>query len=111
MKLLIFVLNQEEHLEEVLELLVELGIRGATVIDSVGMGRLLSHNIPIFAGFSSMMQENRPFNKTIFTVIEDDDLDDIVKGISTIVGSLEGPGTGILMTVPLDSVIGLAKGF
>ena len=111
MKLLIFVLNQEEHLEEVLELLVELGIRGATVIDSVGMGRLLSHNIPIFAGFTSMMQETRPFNKTIFTVIKDSDLDDILKGLSNILGDLDQPGTGILMTVPLDRVIGLAKGF
>ena len=111
MKLLIFVLNKEEHLDEVLELFVELGVRGATVIDSVGMGRLLTHNIPIFAGFTSMMQDNRPFNKTIFTVIDESLLGDIVKGIESIIGSLDEPGTGILMTSPLDSVHGLAKGF
>lgn len=111
MKLLIFVLNKEEHLNEVLELFVELGIKGATVIDSIGMGRLLTHNIPIFAGFTSMMKDNRPFNKTIFTAIEDSDLKEIVKGIEDIIGSLDDPGTGILMTVPIDNVHGLSKGF
>ena len=51
MKLIIFVLNQEERLEEILEAFLELGINGATILDSIGMGRILAHDIPIFAGF------------------------------------------------------------
>ena len=42
MKLLVFVLNREELLEQVLEAYVEAGISGATILDSEGMGRFLT---------------------------------------------------------------------
>ena len=71
MHLLLLVLNKEEHLEEVLEVFLELDIHGATIIDSIGMGRILAHDIPIFAGFRNLMQESRPGNKTIFTVVDE----------------------------------------
>ena len=59
MQLLIFILNKEELLEEVLEAFIELGISGATIIDSIGMGRILAHDIPIFAGFRNLIQDSR----------------------------------------------------
>ena len=39
--LMVFVLNREEYLDEILSGFVELGIGGATIIDSMGMGRIL----------------------------------------------------------------------
>ena len=38
MRLLVVVLNKTEYLEEVLEAFLELGVSGATLINSVGMG-------------------------------------------------------------------------
>lgn len=55
MKLLVFVLNKEEYLEDVLEAYVEAGIPGATIIDSEGMGRFLAYEVPLFAGFKEFM--------------------------------------------------------
>jgi nitrogen regulatory protein P-II 1 len=43
MKLLVFVLNNEEYLEKVLEAYVEAGVAGATILDSEGMGRFLAY--------------------------------------------------------------------
>ena len=106
MKLIIFILNKEERLEEVLEAFVELGINGATILDSIGMGRILAHDIPIFAGFRNLMQENRPGNKTIFTVVDEKKIPRIIKGIEQICGSLDDPGTGIIVTLP----VGITKG-
>ena len=106
MHLLILVLNKEEHLEEVLEVFLELDIHGATIIDSIGMGRILAHDIPIFAGFRNLMQESRPGNKTILTVIDENKIPRIVQGIEQICGSLDEPGAGILVTIP----VGIAKG-
>jgi hypothetical protein len=106
MHLLIFVLNKEEHLEEVLEVFLELDIHGATIIDSIGMGRILAHDIPIFAGFRNLMQESRPGNKTIFTIVDEKKIPRIVQGIEQICGSLDEPGAGILVTIP----VGIAKG-
>ena len=44
MKLLFFVLNETEKLDDVLTELATNGIKGATVIDSMGMARILSNN-------------------------------------------------------------------
>jgi hypothetical protein len=106
MQLLLLVLNKEEHLEEVLEVFLELDIHGATIIDSIGMGRILAHDIPIFAGFRNLMQESRPGNKTIFTVVDEKKIPMIVQEIEQICGPLDEPGAGILITIP----IGIAKG-
>ena len=42
MKLLILILNKVEKLEEILEGFIDIGISGATIIDSIGMGHVLS---------------------------------------------------------------------
>ena len=51
MILLVCICNQPDKLEEILEAFVEVGITGATVLDTVGMGQILSTEVPIFAGF------------------------------------------------------------
>ena len=50
MKLLIIILNKEENLDELLEGFLEIDIRGATVVNSQGMGSIITTDIPIFAG-------------------------------------------------------------
>lgn len=110
MKLLVFVLNQEEFLEDVLEAFVEAGITGATILDSEGMGRFLTYDVPLFADFKEFMKGNKPYNKTIFSVVEKEEKIKIVERlIEKICGSLSEPGTGILFTIPVDYVKGLIK--
>jgi nitrogen regulatory protein P-II 1 len=109
MQLLIFILNKEEFLEEILEAFIELDISGATIIDSIGMGRILAHDIPIFAGFRNLMQESRAGNKTIFTLVDENKIDRVAKAIEQIIGPLDSPGTGILITLPVRNVYGITK--
>jgi len=109
MKLVIFVLNKEEYLDEILEAFVEMDIHGATVLDSIGMGRILAHDIPIFAGFQNLLHESRPGNKTIFTVINDDKFTLLRREIEHILGDLDEPGNGILLCLAVDYVKGLTK--
>ena len=108
MKLLIFVLNNEENLEKVLEAYAEAGVAGATILDSEGMGRFLAYEVPLFAGFKEFMKGNRPYNKTIISVIRDSSvIEELKKLIDGIVGGLDKPGTGIMFTLPVDWVSGL----
>jgi nitrogen regulatory protein P-II 1 len=108
MKLLVFVLNNEEYLEQVLSAYVEAGVAGATILDSEGMGRFLAYEVPLFAGFKSFMKGNRPYNKTILSVIREQEIiDDLKKLIDEIVGGLDKPGTGIMFTLPIDWATGL----
>lgn len=109
MQLLIAVINQEEKLDEILSALVELGVTGATMIASEGMGRVLSHDIPIFAGLETLARRSRPQNQTLFSVIRDDaTVDRVISVLQEICGDFEDPATGIVFTVPVGRVIGLA---
>jgi len=111
MKVLVFILNKEELLEEVLEVFLELNISGATILDSVGMGSILARDIPIFAGFRNLMEGSRPANKTIVTIVPDDLVEKTVKAIEQVVGSLDEPGNGVAFVLPLEAVYGLRKSF
>jgi nitrogen regulatory protein PII len=108
MKLIVFVLNQEELLEQVLEAYVEAGIQGATILDSEGMGRFLTYEVPLFADFKSFMKGNKPYNKTILSVVQDEScVKRIYELLNDILGGIFSPGTGILFTVPVDFAAGL----
>ncbi len=111
MKLLVFILNKEEHLEEVLEAFLELNIQGATILDSVGMGSILAQDIPIFAGFKNLLQGSRPANKTILTIVNEDAVDSAIQAIQQIVGSLDEPGNGLAFILDIDQIFGLVKTF
>ncbi len=59
MKLLVIVLNKENFLDDILSSLVELGVMGATVIESTRMSEILAREIPIFAGLRQMRREGQ----------------------------------------------------
>jgi nitrogen regulatory protein P-II 1 len=108
-QLLIAVINEEEKLDEILSGLVELGVTGATIINSEGMGRVVSHDIPIFAGLGGLASRSRPQNQTIFSVIrEDEKVDGVIALLREICGDLHDPATGIVFTIPVNRVVGLA---
>jgi nitrogen regulatory protein P-II 1 len=108
-QLLIAVINHPEKLDEILSAFVELGITGATVVRSEGMGRVLSSEVPIFAGVAMLSQHSRPQNTTIFSVIrEPEKVDRVIDLLREICGNLEDPATGIVFTTPVTRVVGLA---
>ena len=108
MHLLIMVVNDPEKVDEILSGFLEIGITGATIINSEGMGRVLSHDIPIFAGLQTLISRSRPQNRTIFSVVEDEKVDPAVALLQEVCGELATPATGIAFTIPLDRVVGLA---
>lgn len=107
-QLLIAVINQEERLEEVLAGLLELGVTGATVIGSEGMGRLLQNEVPIFAGHEAFAGRSRPRNTTLFSVIDGQEKADAALEMIREVCGLGEPGRGIAFTLPVGRVVGLA---
>jgi nitrogen regulatory protein P-II 1 len=107
MKLAILVLNKVELLEELLEGFIEIGISGATIIDSIGMGHILSSDVPIFAGLRFMFAGSRPYNKTIFSIIKEEKVTPLKELTEKILGPLEESGSGILFFSEIIEVIGL----
>jgi nitrogen regulatory protein P-II 1 len=106
-QLLVAVVNQEEKLEEVLSGFLEIGVTGATVVNSEGMGRLLANEVPIFAGLEALASRTRPRNHMVFSVMEDRKVERALALLQEVVGDFDQPATGIAFTLPLTRVLGL----
>lgn len=51
-----------------------------------------------------------PFNKTLFTVIEDKELlKETMSRLEEIIGDMSQPGVGFMFTVPVGEVIGMSQ--
>lgn len=108
MKLLLIVLNSAEKLEEVLEGLIETGVTGATVVDSVGMGHIIE-DVPLFAGMRSLFRAARPRNNMIFSVVDDAQAPEVMDVLSKILECSNARGAGIAFTLPIDPAIGVHR--
>jgi nitrogen regulatory protein PII len=109
MQLLVAVINEPEALDDVLSGFLEVGITGATIINSEGMARVLTHDIPIFAGIQTLITRSRAQNYTIFSVIDDDDkVAAAFAVIQDVCGSMAEPGTGIVFALPVTRAEGVA---
>lgn len=107
-KLLVAVINDAEKLDEILSGFVEMGVTGATIVNSEGMGRLLSEDIPIFAGLQAFLAGSRPQNRVIFSVLPEPLVDEALDLLQDVCGNLASPATGIAFVLPVERVVGLA---
>ncbi len=106
MKLLFIVLNKEEFLNDIISIMAELGITGATIIDSEGMAHALAYDVPIFAGLRKIVGQEKQHNKTIFALIEDENvLKDFYAILKEEKINFEEDGMGVMFTVPADDVV------
>ncbi|MFH2006353.1 MAG: hypothetical protein ABI333_07195 [bacterium] len=108
MELLCCVVNGHRMVEAILTGFLDIGIHGATVVDAKGMGEIITTQIPIFAGFKSMFPVGGGHTYLLLSVIEDELIDKAMLVIEEASGSLEAPGTGIVFTVPVNRVRGMA---
>ena len=91
MKLVVIVLNKTECLEELLEEFANRDLQGATILESRGMMQELS---------------DEPENRTIFMAASESKVASIVEAVNKVTGGLDRGDTGILFTLPIDSLIG-----
>jgi nitrogen regulatory protein PII len=108
MELLFCIIRQHRLVEEVLTGFLDIGIHGATVMDAKGMGEILTTQVPIFAGFKSMFPVGGGHSYVIMSVVEEESVDVAIQLIEEVVGDFDEPGAGVLFTVPLTRVKGLA---
>ncbi|MEA2103560.1 MAG: PTS sugar transporter subunit IIA [Candidatus Cloacimonadota bacterium] len=100
-KLLLIVLYEEKFLEDILELFIEVGVKGSTVIDSIGMGGILT-KVPLFADFTNFLGENKNYSKTILALINESKLKQIVNGVEEIMGNLNKHRGAAILSLDVD---------
>jgi nitrogen regulatory protein PII len=115
MFMLIFVLNDCDKLEAVLDAWEGAGVQGVTVLSSTGIGRLrqfqgFRDDIPLMPGLDDLYSCEDNIHRTLFSVVkEEEQIDKVVEVTQKIVGDLSQPGTGLLAVLPLSRVYGLDK--
>ena len=111
---LFIVLNQVDYLEEILERFMEIGVKGATVLDSQGMGGAIVHSssksVPLFGSLRTIMQGAHPYNKTIFTVLESEELvEKTAAAVQNVLEDVSPLGIGFMFSVPIGKVYGMCR--
>lgn len=112
MHALFIVLNEIDCLDDILDKFVEIGVGGATILDSQGMGSAITNSgrgkDPLFGSIRVFLDNSRPYNKTIFTIIDNEEL--LIKTVEVVkecVGDINRPGVGMMFTVPVGNIYGM----
>lgn len=107
-KMYLFMAVVEESLvQDILNGLLELEVKGATIINSQGMGRTLASDFPIFAGLMNELKGAKPYNKTVFAAVDDIDLPDkLQKLLLEIDLDFTQPNTGVMFMLPIVRAMG-----
>lgn len=111
MHVIFLVLNKIECLDDVLAKLKKAGVTGGTIIDSTGMVKKLEDSAEsyILGSLRLFLEDPRPESKTLFFIINDNQVELVRKTVDEALGGINNPNTGILFGFPISFVDGLMK--
>lgn len=106
---LFIILNETDYLDDILANFIEVGVRGATILESQGMASAIlsneNRNIPIFGTLKAFLDTARPYNKTIFTVLDSKELvEKAVNVVKETLGEAAKEGAGLMFSIPIGDV-------
>ncbi len=110
MKLLVFVLNKIEKLDNLLHELKLRNVSGATIIEGTGMVRELIENddMGFLLSLKSLFDNPRKPSKVMMMVVKnEEEVKTVIETVDKVVGDLSEPNSGILFTIPVDFVKGM----
>ena len=110
-QLIVFVVDNPDKTDEVVDVWMSLGVPGVTIFDSSGIGRAtgkgaLFDDMPLMPSLSSLLRSSRESpHCTLFSVVaENFNMDALAQATQKITGEFDQPNTGILFTVPISRV-------
>jgi len=105
-KLAVIIMDERELLDDLLMGFVDIGVKGATVLDSRGMGEIVRQDIPIFTGLASLFPETSG-SVTVVSVVEESFVSKVFDLANEVVGQLDRPNSAICFSLPVDQFRGL----
>lgn len=104
-KLLFIILYERRFLDDIVQLFLERGIRGASVMDSSGISGVLS-KVPLFGDFLNFLGERKDLSKTIMTIVPENEIPPLVEGIEDVMGDLDTHSGAALFTLDISFMKG-----
>ncbi|HXV98714.1 MAG TPA: hypothetical protein VEC93_09850 [Anaerolineae bacterium] len=114
-ELVVLVLNDADKTDEVLAAWLAVGVPGATILDSAGLGHRLGKSgfrddLPLFPSLEDILGAREEQHRTLFAIVPDEfDLEALVTATEKITRPLDEPDTGILFVVPVTRAWGLHR--
>jgi len=108
MKLVVYVMNKTEYLDEFLRELKEHHINGATIIKSTGMVRKLiqSDDMEFIGSLKTLFENPRQESHVILIATEEEKVKTVFQLIDDVCGGLDGPNSGIAFTLSIEEIKG-----
>jgi nitrogen regulatory protein PII len=113
MFLILFILNNPDQTEQILEAWEKAGVSGVTIIPSTGLGHYrqkiaLREDFPIIPSLTEFFEHEEDQHRTLFTVVDDHGMvEKILAATQAITGDLEKPDNGILFVLPVLEAYGI----
>lgn len=111
MHMLMFVLDDPNYLEEVLDAWEEVGVSGVTIVESTGMARIRIDKMvgsPLMAGINRLMHSDQEGHYTLFTIVKGEAVvRRCIEAAEKIVGNLSTPNSGVMAAWPVSIVKGV----
>jgi hypothetical protein len=116
MYMVMFVSTNSEQATDVLNIWVEAGISGVTILESSGMQQALKRGIRDDVGMvftlSSLIRAQEVHHRTLLSAINDEaTLNRLVEATTAFVGDWSKPDVGVLFVLPLLQAYGIGKHF
>jgi len=106
LKAVFIVLMDSEQVSAVMERMLEIGVKGATVLNSRGMTGFLQDPPPFFSRIRHFTGSGVTDNQTIFTVVSERGVKMVFDIVDEVTGGLSENGAGIAFAVPVTDFRG-----
>jgi nitrogen regulatory protein P-II 1 len=116
MYMIMFVSKDVDQASEMLDVWVQAGVSGVTILESAGMQHLeeggIREDVGIIFSLKSLMRAHEIHHRTLFSAIYDEaTLNKVIEASTKHVGDWARPDVGVLFVWPLTHALGISKSF
>ncbi len=114
MYMIMFVLNDTDNFDEIIDAWNDIGVNRVTVMPSTGLGKLkraaLRDDLPLIPSLDDLIAHSEIASRTLFAVVKNEEvIDQLVSQTEKIIGDLNKPNTGVIFVFPVARAYGLEK--
>lgn len=102
MRLLVLISRREDTFETVLTAAIDAGVRGATIVESRGLGAAIRSEHPVFTGMAALLPPDSG-SRVLISITERSIIDVLLRNLQQL--PVDSRPVGVVL--PLEGVIGL----
>ncbi len=104
-KLFVIILDKSQLVDDLITGFLDIGVRGATIIESRGMGEIIRQDMPVFSGLASLFGETTG-SRMLMSVMPESMVEQVYQLVQEVVGQLDQPNSAVCFTLPVESFRG-----